>query len=95
MNGIESIFVGLINDKASRVDMSVGNELQNKLPDSPFSLMDLAATNINRGRDHALQPYIKYRELCGLPPITGFEELSNTLSLTDTTTVNLLKSVYR
>ena len=59
MNGIESIFLGLLNEVSSRTDMSISNELQNKLPASPFSLMDLAATNIARGRDHGIQPYTK------------------------------------
>ena len=96
MHGIESIFLGIINDVSSKTDMSIGNELQNKLPAGvPFQLMDLAATNIERGRDHGLQSYTKYREFCGLPPITTFDGLSNTVKSTDSTTISLLKSAYQ
>ena len=94
MKGVESIFLGLLNEVSLRTDMSIGNELQNKLPADRFTLMDLAATNINRGRDHGIQAYTKYREFCGLPPISTFEELNNTLRAIDNTTINQLKSVY-
>jgi hypothetical protein len=64
MRGIESIFVGLLNDVSTRVDMSIVNDLQNNLPDSPSTIIDLAATNINRGRDHGIPPYIKVSFSC-------------------------------
>ncbi|KAL8592240.1 hypothetical protein ACOMHN_030915 [Nucella lapillus] len=33
---------------------------------------DLVSLNIQRGRDHALQPYVRYREEFGLEPVTDF-----------------------
>ena len=94
MNGIESIFIGVLNDVASKTDMSIANDLQNKLPDSSTTVMDLAASNINRGRDHGIPSYTQYREFCGLSPITSFEELANTVKSTDNTTIALLKAAY-
>lgn len=37
--------------------------------------MDLAAINIQRGRDHGLPAYTQWREPCGLTPINNWEDL--------------------
>lgn len=53
--GIESIFVGLMNDVSSKYDLSLVDTLQNHLfevvdDDGVVVAIDLAATNIQRGR---------------------------------------------
>ncbi len=90
--------LGLINDKAGKADTSVSDTLLNhlfeaKLPNGTFLNfpMDLAATNINRGRDHGLPPYVKYREFCGLKPVTSFADLAGDMT---TETIKKFASVY-
>ena len=53
---------------------------------------DLLSRNIQRGRDHGLPPYLKYREFCGLSVPNTFEELSDTI---DASQIEKLKKTYR
>lgn len=74
--GIDSIVMGLINTLSAKVDLSIASDLQNKLMDTPGGdLFDLAAFNINRGRDHGLQPYAKYVEYCTGKKLESFDDL--------------------
>ena len=55
--------------------------------------MDLAALNIQRGRDHGLPGYVAYRKFCfpREPQIKSFAQLAAVLGNKKT---ELLKSVY-
>ena len=60
-------------------DSRLTDEMRNFLvtmPNNREILLDLAALNIQRGRDHGLPDYNTYRRYLGLPELTSFEELT-------------------
>merc|ERR1711868_349705 len=54
--------------------------------------LDLVAVNIQRGRDHGLPGYNKYKEICTGERAKNFDDLRKVM---DTRTIEKLKSVYR
>ena len=75
--GIDSIVMGLTNTLCSKRDLAIASDLQNKLIDHPAGpLLDLAAVNINRGRDHGLAGYSKYVTYCSGITLASFDDLS-------------------
>ncbi|KAI2808591.1 hypothetical protein BLOT_006536 [Blomia tropicalis] len=42
--------------------------------------LDLVALNLQRGRDHGIPGYVKYREICGLTRVTSFNDLKRIFS---------------
>ena len=54
-----------------------------------FSPFDLAAMNIQRGRDFGLPHYNKARELVGLEPVRNFSDITANIKVQDR-----LKALY-
>lgn len=74
-------------------DEFIGDELTNHLfqsGEAPFG-MDLAAINIQRGRDHGIPPYTSWRQPCSLSPINDWEDLSKVMR---GETLKLFQSLY-
>lgn len=74
---LHRILRGLAEQKTLKRDEFMSPELTNHLfQSSPFPFgMDLAAINIQRGRDHGLPSYISWRQPCGLSPIETWKDL--------------------
>ena len=76
--GISGFLRGLARQQAQEIDMLLVDEVRNLLfaaPGGPGS--DLAALNIQRGRDHGLPDYNTVRSAYGLPPANTFDDVSS------------------
>ncbi|XP_020294336.1 uncharacterized protein LOC109859976 isoform X2 [Pseudomyrmex gracilis] len=78
---IDRLLLGLVNQPCQRRDEFISEEITNHLfQTSGFAFgMDLASLNIQRGRDHGLPPYVRWREPCGLSPIRTFDDLDRVM----------------
>jgi len=74
---IDPILRGLSYQKAERIDLFIADELRN----IPFGIscnggLDLAAIDIQRGRDHGLPSYNQFRKSLGLQPVSSLNSIS-------------------
>ncbi|CAD6192299.1 unnamed protein product [Caenorhabditis auriculariae] len=91
---IEGILGGMSIQPQMATDRHVDDALRNSLfaqPGKPRSGLDLPAINIQRGREHGIPPYNRYREYCGLRPLSSFHSLFADIS---EDTIHALGSVY-
>ncbi|MFQ5574969.1 MAG: peroxidase family protein [Terriglobia bacterium] len=88
--GIASIMRGLALQKAQAVDNLLVDGVRNFLFGGPGEGgFDLAALNIQRGRDHGIPTYNDTRRVFGLKRVKDFDEITSDPSLQDA-----LESVY-
>nr|XP_021326443.1 eosinophil peroxidase [Danio rerio] len=83
--GIDPVLRGLLVSpaKLQTADQMMVEELTERLFQAQGGLpLDLAALNLQRGRDHGLQGYSVWRELCGLPAPVNESALSGILGNT-------------
>ncbi|KAK3733354.1 hypothetical protein QZH41_013682 [Actinostola sp. cb2023] len=74
--GIEPILRGTIYHPAQEIDLKMVDDLRNVLfPVGRHNGLDLAAMNIQRGRDHGLPDYNTVRKEAGLPGLRDFSDL--------------------
>ncbi|XP_071091100.1 salivary peroxidase/catechol oxidase-like [Haliotis cracherodii] len=66
-NAVHEFLRGQLVDTAGRFDRFITPSLTNELFKSATNSFDLAAFNIQRGRDHGTQSYNAWRQFCGLP----------------------------
>ncbi|XP_063223065.1 uncharacterized protein LOC134531301 [Bacillus rossius redtenbacheri] len=74
---LDELLRGLVAAPMESLDQFITSEVTNHLFESraPYSGMDLAAINIQRGRDHGLAGYTAYRRLCNLTRALDFDGL--------------------
>jgi peroxidase len=91
-DNFDSFVRGLTTQECQRFDHFASEALTNHLfqGSSPFGL-DLMSLNIQRGRDHGLPPYNDWREVCGLPKINSWDELTTVM---DPQAANILRRLY-
>lgn len=81
--GVDPIMRGFITSpaKRKRPTENLNKELTDKLFTSFHAVsLDLAAMNIQRGRDHGIPEYNSWRQHCGLPAAESFEDLANEIT---------------
>lgn len=77
-NGVDSILLGASAQTAQEVDPFLVDDVRNFLFGPPGAGgFDLAALNIQRGRDHGLADYNQVRVDLGLDAVTSFAEISS------------------
>lgn len=80
--GIDSLLLGAANQVAQEVDTLVIDDVRNFLFGEPGQGgFDLAALNIQRGRDHGLADYNQARIDLGLQPVTSFDQITSNAAL--------------
>ncbi|GAB6032142.1 hypothetical protein CHUAL_010797 [Chamberlinius hualienensis] len=92
-DGLDSCLRGLCTQRSQQFDTFITEEVTNHLFERtrPFGL-DLVAINLQRGRDHGLPGYNRFRQFCGLPSFRTFDDL---LTEMHSNYVNLLRQLYR
>src|SRR5205085_9510821 len=76
--GISPILKYLASDPSSEIDSTIVNSVRNFLFGAPGQGgFDLAALNIQRGRDHGIANYNAVRVGYGLPAVTSFSQISS------------------
>lgn len=76
--GIEPYLRGMARQKAQELDNQIVDDVRNFLFGAPGAGgFDLAALNIQRGRDHGLPGYNQVRANYGLPRVTSWTQISS------------------
>ncbi|MEO1628655.1 MAG: peroxidase family protein, partial [Bacteroidota bacterium] len=92
VGGVDPYLKGMAVQVQQAMDIKVIDDVRNFLfgpPGSGMAGLDLAAININRGRERGLADFNTIRQDFGLTPYTSFSQISS-----DSATIALLQSLY-
>ncbi|XP_026500801.2 peroxidasin [Vanessa tameamea] len=93
--GVDPLLRGMFTTpaKLKTSKQNLNTELTEKLFHTSHAVaLDLAAINIQRGRDHAIPPYTKWRQVCNMTEVNDFDDLASEIS--DKTVRDKLKELY-
>ena len=77
-NDIDQLLLGLVGNESQIVDRTIADGILNHLFERPHSPgLNLAALNIQRGRDHGLPGYNAFRCKCSLTNAKSFKDTAN------------------
>ncbi|OWF44554.1 chorion peroxidase-like [Mizuhopecten yessoensis] len=94
--GVDKVNIWQLHSKQAKSDRFLQNGVRNELLlDEMGVALDLAATNIQRGRDHGMASYNAWRKWCGLQPANHFSTSLGGLIDIDPLAADLLSKVYR
>lgn len=83
--GVESSITSATSNTIQKTSTHVTSQLTAHLFEDPLSNktipcgLDLVSLNIQRGRDHGIPGYTKWREYCGLPKPLKFTDLTSVM----------------
>ncbi|KAG7313233.1 hypothetical protein JYU34_000332 [Plutella xylostella] len=81
--GVDPLFRGMFTTpaKLKTPTQNLNSELTEQLFHTAHAVaLDLAAINVQRGRDHAIPPYVKWREFCNMSSVETFDDLRGEIS---------------
>lgn len=79
--------------KLKKPEQNLNTELTEQLFRTAHAVaLDLAAMNIQRGRDHAIPPYVDWRRYCNMSQVESFDDLAGEIS--DAKVRQKLKELY-
>ncbi|XP_045509421.1 peroxidasin-like [Colias croceus] len=93
--GVDPLIRGMFMTpvKLKTPTQNLNSELTEKLFHTAHAVaLDLAAINIQRGRDHAIPPYTKWRSVCNMSEVNDFDDLAGEIS--DKGVRDKLKELY-
>nr|AKR04374.1 peroxidasin [Chilo suppressalis] len=93
--GVDPLIRGMFTTSAKlkTPTQNLNSELTEKLFYSAHAVaLDLAAINIQRGRDHGIPPYTKFRQFCNMTEVETFNDLAN--EIPDKTIRDKLERLY-
>lgn len=94
--GTDGIGRWMTSQLSSRADRFLTTAVRERLFQTmPGNGFDLSALNIQRGRDHGIPSYNRWRQFCGLRPAMHFGTGPFGLSSHEPPVADALKSVYR